>query len=457
MKVCKFGGTSVADVGQVSRVCSIVQSDAARRIVVVSAPGKRSSLDTKVTDLLISCARRRLEGQPADRQAAAVLERFSELAAGLGIHDGTMDAIKADLGSRLAGSVEHEGRFMDSVKAAGEDYSARLVAAALRARGVEAGYVSPADAGLVLSSEHGNAQVLPESYERLKDLGRDGGVVVFPGFFGVTREGHVATFPRGGSDITGAILAVAVGAEMYENFTDVDSVFAADPRVVPDVCPIPELTYREMRELSYAGFGVIHEEAIIPAVLAGIPICIKNTNAPDKPGTRIVRERKYEHGSIVGIAGDGGFCTLLMSKYLMNREVGFGRRVLSILEREGVPYEHCPSGIDNMSVIMRERHLDQAKEARILAALGAEVGAESVEMEHGLALIMVVGEGMRFTVGLAARATGAIAAAGVNLEMMNQGSSEISMMFGVKENDRVRAVKALYDEFFLDPGRSPRQ
>jgi aspartate kinase len=453
MKVCKFGGSSVADAGQVEKVCSIVESDPERRLVVVSAPGKRNSADTKVTDLLIRCARRRLAGEPLETDVAIVVERFAGIARELGITDGTAAAIESDLNARLSGSTKREERFLDAVKAAGEDYSARLIAAALRARGVKAQYVSPGDAGLVLSSEFGNAQVLPESYARLKSLKRRRGVVVFPGFFGVTKSGEVVTFPRGGSDITGAILSAAVGAEVYENFTDVDSVFAADPRVIQDVCPIPELTLREMRELSYAGFGVIHEEAIMPAVHAGIPICIKNTNAPDKPGTRIVRERKYEHGSIVGIAGDRGFCTLFISKYLMNREVGFGRRALSVLEREGVSYEHCPSGIDNMSVVMRESQLDAAKEERIVAALRDELGADDVEMERGLALIMVVGEGMRFTVGLASRATRALAAAGVNIEMMNQGSSEISMMFGVKAEDRERAIRSLYGEFFAQSGR----
>lgn len=453
MKVCKFGGTSLADAAQVGKVCAIVESDPARRIVVVSAPGKRTPDDIKVTDLLIQCAKRRLAGDSSEDEIARVVDRYAAIASGLGMKEDTVREIEADLRGRVSAGIGHEGRFVDSVKAAGEDYSARLVAAALRARGASARYVNPGDVGMLLSSEYGNAQILPESYERLASLRKMRGVLVFPGFFGYTRDGELVTFPRGGSDITGAILAVAVKSEVYENFTDVDSVFAADPRIVPGVKPIPELTFREMRELSYAGFGVIHEEAIIPAVSAGIPICIKNTNAPDKPGTRIVKERGENEGRVVGIASDDGFCTIFLSKYLMNREVGFGRRLLSILEREGVSYEHCPSGIDNMSILMREKHLDPAREDRILNAIRTELDVQDVEVEHGLALLMVVGEGMRFTVGLASKATEALAAGGVNIEMMNQGSSEISMMFGVKAVDRVKAVKALYDAFFREDDR----
>ena len=448
MKVAKFGGTSLADAGQIMKVFEIVKADPDRRIIVVSAPGKRSQEDIKVTDLLIACAQAmRMRGE-AEQELATVVARFADIHKALDLPVHLMGEMEKDLRERLSGDRNNAALFMDRIKAAGEDYSARLVAAAFSAKGLKAHYVSPSDAGMLLSDEPGNAQVLDESYPKLATLRDRPGVAIFPGFFGYTKTGKVVTFPRGGSDITGAILAAAVKASVYENFTDVDSVYAVDPRIVPEAQAITLLTYREMRELAYAGFGVFHDEAIVPAVKADVPICIKNTNRPSAPGTTIVPERPYTAGGVVGISSSDGFCTLFLSKYLMNREIGFGRRLLQILEEEGLPYEHVPSGIDNTSVILRNDLLTPAIEKRMASRIRKELGADDIEVERGLALIMVVGEGMRYTVGLAARATHALAEGGVNIEMMNQGSSEISMMFGVKEVDRKKAVKALYHAFF---------
>jgi aspartate kinase len=455
MKVCKFGGTSLADAAQVGKVCDIVLADPARRIVVVSAPGKRDRTDTKVTDLLIACAERALAGQPWEDDLARIVGRYEEIRHGLRLDAGLVAVIAQDLRRRLASDRSHRGVFLDNLKAAGEDHSARVVAAALRARGAAADYVDPRDAGMLLTEEFGNAQLLEESYARLAAaLASRPGLAVFPGFFGYTRAGAVATFPRGGSDITGAILAAAVKAEEYENFTDVDSVYAVDPRIVPHVRHgIREMTFREMRELSYAGFGVFHEEAVLPAIRADVPIRIRNTNRPDLPGT-LVRPRRDGAPAggcaVVGIASDTGFVNIYVDKYLMNREVGFCRRLLQILENEGVPIEHMPSGIDNVSVVLREARFDAAREARVVERIRAELKPDAVLVERGHALVMVVGEGMHYTVGMAARATAALAAAGVNIEMLNQGASEISMMFGVKAADRDRAVKALYEAFFRD-------
>ncbi|OGV67672.1 MAG: aspartate kinase [Lentisphaerae bacterium RIFOXYC12_FULL_60_16] len=447
MKVCKFGGSSLADAAQVTKVRDIVLADPDRRLVVVSAPGKRNKADTKVTDLLIAAAEARLAGGDGVAETARVVDRYAGMVRDLKLGDAVLGDITADLNRCVASDRSHRGRYLDRVKAAGEDNSARLMAAVFRAAGADASYVSPKDAGLLLSDEFGNARVLPESYARLESLKRRRGIVVFPGFFGMTPGGDVATFPRGGSDITGSILAAAVRADVYENFTDVDHVYSTDPRVVPGATPIHELTYREMRELSYAGFGVFHDEAVVPAVEAGIPICIRNTNRPDAPGTWVKPERKFEPGRVVGIACGDGFATVFVSKYLMNREVGFGRRLLQIFEDEGLSYEHIPSGIDNLSVILREGVL-APKEAHVIERIRTELGATDIEVERGLALIMIVGEGMRYTVGLAARATRTLADAGVNIEMLNQGSSEISMMFGVKSVDAHKAVRALYREFF---------
>lgn len=454
MKVAKFGGTSLASAEQFRKVGSIVASDPQRRIIVVSAPGKRHKADTKVTDMLIACAERCLAFGSADAEVRAVAERYGEIARDLGLGDGITKTVADDLRARLAGDKRHRGRYIDTLKAAGEDNCAKLFAEFLRSLGLEASYVSPREAGLVVSDEAGNARVLLESYGNLLRLRERRGVTVFPGFFGYSPRGEVVTFPRGGSDITGSVVAAGVKAELYENFTDVDSVFVASPSIIEKPCAIVEITYREMRELSYAGFSVFHEEALEPAYRAGIPVCIKNTNNPSAPGTMIVPERVLAPGSVTGIACDAGFCAINMSKYLMNREVGFGRRLLQILEEEGIPFEHCPSGIDNISVILREKHLDAQREARVLERIRRDLAVDAADVERGLALVMLVGEGMHHTVGIAARATAAFARAGVNIEMINQGSSEVSMMFGVKAADAHNAVRALYHEFFVKPAAS---
>ena len=450
MKVCKFGGSSVANAEQVTKIVNMVLADPERRIVVVSAPGKRAKTDAKVTDLLITCAEAVLAGKPHEPVLAEIVERYAQIQRDLGLPAGIVAEIEKDLRARAAGDTSHRGIFLDSMKAAGEDNSAKIVAQAFRARGVKAVYVDPREAGMYLTSDFGNAQLLEESYQHLgKALQGLDEIAVFPGFFGYTKDGKVATFPRGGSDITGSILAAAVKADVYENFTDVDSVYPVDPRLVPDVkAGIPVMTYREMRELSYAGFGVFHDEAVIPAVKAGIPINVRNTNRPEEPGTLIVRSRRVVAGGVVGIASDDGFCNIFIDKYLMNREVGFGRHLLQILEWEGVSYEHMPSGIDNVSVVIREKHFDPACEKRVVERIKRDLKPDAVLVERGYALVMVVGEGLYYTVGMAAKATKALADAGVNIEMMNQGSSEISMMFGVKAEQRAQAVQALYKAFF---------
>ncbi|MCL2103817.1 MAG: aspartate kinase [Kiritimatiellaeota bacterium] len=450
MKVCKFGGSSVADAKQVTKIIDIVLADADRRIVVVSAPGKRDKTDTKVTDLLIQCAEEALAGKCTEDTLARIIGRYAEIQRDLNLPESVVAEIEQDLRDRLAGDTSHHGMFLDGMKAAGEDNAAKIVAQAFQTRGANAVYVSPREAGMLLTDDFGNAQLLDESYPQLANAlkGRKG-LVIFPGFFGYTKGGAVATFPRGGSDITGSILAAAVKADVYENFTDVDSVYPVDPRLVPEVKRgITEMTYREMRELSYAGFGVFHDEAVIPAVKAAIPINVRNTNRPSEPGTMIVQTRKAESGGVVGIASDDGFCNIFVDKYMMNREVGFGRKLLQILEEEGVSYEHMPSGIDNISVVIRDRNFSEACEARVRDRILNDLKPDNVLIERGYALVMVVGEGLYYTVGMAAKATAALSAANVNIEMMNQGSSEISMMFGVKSCDRTKAVNALYGAFF---------
>ncbi|MBN2301247.1 MAG: aspartate kinase [Lentisphaerae bacterium] len=447
MKVCKFGGTSMADAAQVSKSCDIILSDSERRVVVVSAPGKRDKTDTKVTDLLITCAREKLAGNSGEKELRRIVERYALIQRDLDLPEKVLADIKHDLQLCMESDKSSHAAYLDRMKAAGEDNCAKLVAAEFQKRGCKARYLNPREAGLLLTAQHGSAQLLPESYDNLAKIADYDGITVFPGFFGYTPEGQVVTFSRGGSDVTGAILAAAIKANVYENFTDVNFVYAADPKIVPNTEPIPEMTYREMRELSYAGFKVLHDEAIIPAIRNGVPICIKNTNAPDEPGTMIVLNRETTAGRVVGIAHNKGFCTISMSKYLMNREIGFGRKLLQIIEDEGLSFEHLPSGIDTLSIVLREDGMDEETEKRILDRIKIELGADA-NIEHGLALIMIAGEGMRYVVGVAAKATKALADAGVNIEMMDQGASEISMMFGVKGEDSEQAVRSLYASFF---------
>ncbi|WP_134685095.1 aspartate kinase [Brevibacillus migulae] len=449
MKVAKFGGTSLASAEQIKKVCAIIQADESRRVIVVSAPGKRFKDDTKVTDLLIAYAQLVLAGKDADEAKQRVVQRFTDIAEGLSLDQAIAGHITAELIVMLDRKhIKDPARFLDQVKAAGEDTCAKLVAHYLRSLGVKASYVNPFEAGLLVSDEAGNAQVLPEAYEKLRSLRDRHEIVIFPGFFGYSTDGVLVTFSRGGSDITGSILAAAVQAELYENFTDVDSVYAVNPTLVENPKEIHEITYREMRELSYSGFSVFHEEALYPAYQAGIPVCIKNTNNPAAPGTMIVSQRATTETHVSGIASDKGFCSIYVSKYLMNREVGFGRKLLKILEDEGLSYEHTPSGIDNISVILRKKDFTADIQKRVVQRIQQELQAEDIVVEQDLALVMIVGEGMRRSVGTSARATSALARASVNLEMINQGSSEVSMMFGVKEVDADRAVVALYDEFF---------
>ena len=453
MKVCKFGGSSLADAAQLNKVIDIVLADPARRIVVVSAPGKRNSGDTKVTDLLIALAKAALSGEDASSALRAVVGRYAEIASELKLGDEIVKTIASDLEARLAQvSKLRPEEFMDLLKAAGEDNNAKLVAVAFAARGKRARYASPKDTGMILEGNFGDATLNPESYAKLaKAFSNFEGIVIYPGFFGYTKDGKVATFPRGGSDITGSILAAAVNADVYENFTDVDSVYPCDPRIVEEVKDgegIPTMTYREMRELAYAGFGVFNDDAVIPAVKARIPINIRNTNRPSEPGTMIQQSRRVVPGTVVGVASADGFCNIVVEKYLMNREVGFGRRLLQLLENEGISYEHMPSGVDSQCVVIKEQFLPKEGEQRIIRAINEELKPDFVTIERGLSMLMIVGEGMCYTPGMLAKACLALASAGISLSMVNQGSSEVSFMLAIRSQDRDVAVRALYRAFF---------
>ena len=449
MKVCKFGGTSVATAEQIMKVATIIKSDPSRKIIVVSAPGKRFSDDEKVTDLLIKLGEAVLNREDFNRELEEVVERYQLIATGLGLEEGIISVIEADLRERISTNQEDESLFMDTIKAAGEDNNAKLIANYFTHIGLEARYACPKKAGLLVNNRPERVRALPEGYDRLENLKDEPGIVVFPGFFGYTEDGTLRTFNRGGSDITGSIVAAAIRAELYENFTDVDSVFAANPTIVDQPVAIKKMTYREMRELAYAGFSVFHDEALMPAFLRSVPVCIKNTNNPDSPGTLIVRDRDHSAQPVIGIAADSGFSTLFVYKYLMNQEIGFGRRLLEILEDEEIPYEHTPSGIDNLSVIIRSEFLTDEKGERIIRRVKEELEADDVHLRTtDYSMVVLVGEGMRHTKGLAARAASAISRTGANIEMINQGSSEVSLVFGVDKKDETKILRELYQEFF---------
>lgn len=448
MKVIKFGGSSLASAEQLKKVLDIVTSDPERRFVIVSAPGKRHSEDTKVTDALIKYYKNYVAGNDVTASQKWIIDRYQAIADELGLSPAIMTKISTAIKQLATLPIEDNAFLYDTFLAAGEDNNAKLVAEYFRKNGLSSRYMHPKEAGIIVSSEPSNARILPSSYDKLEALQELDEVIVIPGFFGVTVDGNVCTFSRGGSDISGSIVAAGVKADLYENFTDVDGIFAAHPGVVHKPHTIKELTYREMRELAYAGFSVLHDEALIPAYRGKIPLVIKNTNNPNHPGTRITLKNISNNAPVIGIAADDNFASINMSKYLMNREVGFGRKVLQILEELNIRWEHMPTGIDDMSIIVRERELTPIKEQEITTYLTRELGVDEVDIEHGLSIIMIVGEDMKNHIGVTATATKALSEKHINLEMISQGSSEVSVMFVTQTEYEKQAVRALYKAFF---------
>ena len=448
MKVVKFGGSSLASAGQVEKVFNIVQSDSERRFVVVSAPGKRNAEDTKVTDALIKYYREYVDGKDVTASQEWIINRYQAMVDELGFSANSMKKIAENIISLATLPIDDNEFLYDTFLSAGEDNNAKLIAEYFTFRGLPARYVHPKKAGIIVSSEPGNARILPSSYDKIEELRNAEEVLVIPGFFGVTVDNQICTFSRGGSDITGSIVAAGVKADLYENFTDVDGIFAAHPGIIKHPHSIKELTYREMRELAYAGFSVLHDEALLPAYRGRIPLVIKNTNNPSHPGTRIVLDHTDQTLPVVGIAADDGFVSINISKYLMNREVGFGRKVLQILEDLNIRFEHMPTGIDDLSIVLRNRELTPIKEAEILRQLKTKMEVDKAEIEHGLSIIMIVGENMKSHVGVTATATSALSDQNVNLAMISQGASEVSVMFVVKTEEKEKALQALYAAFF---------
>jgi aspartate kinase len=426
----KFGGTSVASAEQIRKLSSILQENPRRRYVVVSAPGKRNSSDKKVTDLLYLCYQIAAQGVNIRPTFDLIRERYETIASDLGVEG--ISCLLDETETKI-----NEGASEDWIASRGEYLHARLIASHLNATFVDA-------AELIRFNSEGLLD--PASYEIASQRLRGDGFFVIPGFYGLDSEGQVKTFSRGGSDITGAIIARATGSVKYENWTDVSGLLMADPRIVENPKPIQEVSYRELRELAYMGASVLHDETVFPVREVGIPIHIKNTNAPGDPGTLIVENRAESEDPIVGVAGKVGFTTLFVEKALMNAERGFGRRFLEILEHHGISWEHAPTGIDSMSVIMREEEI-KGKERLVMDQIRLIMEPDRVESYENLALIATVGNGMSHRVGVASKLFSALSEAEINVRMINQGASEINIIVGVEADDFAQAVRAIYRAF----------
>jgi len=427
---CKFGGTSLADAACVKRVAEIIRANPERRFIVPSAPGKRSPDDKKITDLLLAWHSLITQNLDAAQPVAIIRDRFTELANELGV--------KFDIQSELAEitRVAPQCDGPDYMASRGEYLNGRLMAAYFGAT-----FVDPAEC-IKFDAE---GALDPVSYTLLGERLKGGGLFVVPGFYGSLPNGRVKTFSRGGSDVTGSIVARAAASELYENWTDVSGFRMADPRIVPNAQRIEEITYAELRELSYMGAQVLHDEAIFPVREPGIPINIRNTNDPGHPGTMIVRKREATF-PVVGIAGRPGFTMINIEKALMNKERGFGRRVLAVLEEHAISFEHMPTGIDTISIILRDDELAE-RGAAVLRGIERAVEPDRVTLAPGLALIATVGQGMNHHIGVAGRLCTSLAEANVNLRVINQGSSEMNIIIGVEETDLPAAVRAIYEAF----------
>ena len=436
IKTVKFGGSSLACADQFKKAVEIVKSEKERLYVVPSAPGKRFKGDAKVTDMLYRCYALAEDGRDFSKALDNIRARYDEIVKGLGVKvdmDSEFQAIDSNFRSKKGG---------DYAASRGEYLNALIMAAAL-----DRPFVDAAD--IVLFDEHGtfeSERTNETARAKLKAL-KEGAVI--PGFYGSLPDGSIHTFSRGGSDISGSIVARAVHSDVYENWTDVSGFLVADPGIIDDPVRIDTITYRELRELSYMGAGVLHEEAVFPVRREGIPVNIRNTNDPSNPGTWIVEStcQKSEY-IITGIAGKKGFCAVNVDKDLMNTEVGFGRKVLQAFEDNGISFEHMPSGIDTMTVFVHQSEF-MSHEQRVVAEIHRLAHPDSIEIESDLALIAVVGRGMRATRGTAGRIFSALAHASVNVKMIDQGSSELNIIIGVKNDDFEAAIRAIYDIFVM--------
>ena len=435
-KVVKFGGSSLASAQQFMKVGEIVRAQEDRKYVIPSAPGKRFDGDTKVTDMLYDCYRDAEEGKDFSKKLEAIKARYDEIIEGL----------------KLPLSLDSEFTLIEEnfKKHAGENYAA--------SRGEYLNGIIMADylgfafidaAKVIFFGEDGSYDEDKTKMVLSAELSKHDRAVV-PGFYGSLPDGSIKTFSRGGSDITGSIVAQAIHADVYENWTDVSGFLIADPRIIADPVGIDTITYRELRELSYMGATVLHEDSIFPVRKEGIPINIRNTNAPEDNGTWIVESTCQKSRFVItGIAGKKGFCSINIEKDMMNAEVGFGRKVLNVFEDNGISFEHMPSGIDTLTVFV---HQDQFmdKEQQVVTGIHRLAKPDTIDIEADLALIAVVGRGMRSTRGTAGRIFSALAHAKVNVKMIDQGSSELNIIIGVSNDDFEDAIRAIYN-MFVEP------
>ena len=434
VKVVKFGGSSLADAEHFRQVARIIKADPARRFVVPSAPGKRNKDDTKVTDMLYTCYGMIKNQENIDEYYKNITKRYNDIISDLGLNfdiSGELEYIKNALQHR-------SGR--DFAASRGEYLNGLILAKYL-------GYDFIDAENVIFFKDNGTFDEELTNKVMAEELAKHKHAVI-PGFYGVMPNGTIKTFSRGGSDITGSIVARAAEADLYENWTDVSGFKMTDPRIVDDPCTINTITYRELRELSYMGATVLHEDAIFPVRYANIPINIRNTNDPEAPGTMIVASTTdYDSEKVItGIAGKRGFSVITIEKDMMNSEIGFGRRVLEVLEDNDISFEHLPSGIDNMSIVVATAALENCRD-KLINSMSRNVKADSIVVEDGLALLCVVGRGMVKAKGTAARVFNAISSAGINIRMIDQGSSEISIIVGIDERDFELALNAIYSEF----------
>ena len=451
MKVVKFGGSSLATGAQFQKVLDIITADNDRRVVVVSAPGKRFDGDIKVTDLLKTYADQTIAGADTDEIMTTILARYQEIAQHFSLEDNKIiSQIKQQLVHLNRVHYPSFNHLYAAFMGHGELLNAQLLAAIMQEKGMPANFVSPAELGLTVTGSPRAARLDPESYHAINQYQFDDtSLLIVPGFIAYTNDGYAATFSRGGSDITGAILARGLQADLYENFTDVSAIYSANPKIVSHPQPISKMTYREMRELSYAGFAVFHDEAIIPVIEANIPINVKNTNDPQAPGTMIMPNHEIDsENPVTGIANDNRFAALYLHRYLLNREVGFTLKILQILATYNVSYEHMPSGIDDMTIIFDKAQLTPEIKAHISHDLYAIIAPDELDWLDDYAIIMIVGEGMQQHIGTFSKITSALAEAGINLPMINQGASQISTMIGVPVDRMNEAVRVIYNAVF---------
>lgn len=433
IKVVKFGGSSLASAEQFAKVGKIIRADEERKFVVPSAPGKRNSKDTKVTDMLYACYDLAEKEEDFRVQLRKIKERYDSIINGLNLKLSLEEEFK-----KIAEDFKNKVG-VDYAASRGEYLNGIIMANYL-------GYEFVDAAEVIFFDENGSFDA-EKTNKILKARLEDAKCAVVPGFYGAYEDGTIKTFSRGGSDITGSIVARAVHATCYENWTDVSGFLIADPRIIKNPQPIKIITYRELRELSYMGASVLHEEAVFPVRKAGIPINIRNTNAPEDEGTWIVESTCHQSKyTITGIAGKKGFVSVNIDKDMMNAEVGFGRKVLSAFEENGISFEHMPSGIDTMTVFVHQPEFE-GKEQAVISAIHRNAQPDSIELESDLALIAVVGRGMKSARGTAGRIFSALAHANINVRMIDQGSSELNIIIGVSNADFENAIKAIYDIF----------